>query len=271
MTHDFPLILAAVLYMVSAGLLYQSIGKRSESLQKAAFWLAVAGGLAHAAAQYTHWFAEGEPQVGMTPLLSLCALVIILLLITSTLTQKRLFAAGLVALPIATAVLLLDLFLPVQPFTMRESSPGITIHLVSSVLAFGLLSIAGVYAFFVFIIDHFLRHHHLNPLVRSLPPLEVLENLLFKLIGAGFLMLTISLLSGIIFINDIFAQHLVHKTILSILTWLVFGVLLFGRWRYGWRGSLAVRMTLAGVLLLVLSYFGTKLVLEVILGRSWQS
>ncbi|MEE4218088.1 MAG: cytochrome c biogenesis protein CcsA [Xanthomonadales bacterium] len=271
MTHDFPLILAAVLYMVSAVLLYQSIGSRSESLQKAAFWLTVTGGLAHSVAQFSHWFGIDEPQVGVAPLLSLCALVIILLLITSTLTRKRLFAAGLVALPIATVVLLLELFLPAQPFTMHHASPGITIHLVSSVLAFGLLSIAGVYAFFVFIIDHFLRHHHLNPLVRSLPPLEVLENLLFKLIGAGFLMLTISLLSGIIFINDIFAQHLVHKTILSILTWLVFGVLLFGRWRYGWRGSLAVRMTLAGVLLLVLSYFGTKLVLEVILGRSWQS
>ena len=94
---------------------------------------------------------------------------------------------------------------------------------------------------------------------------------MFKLITAGFILLTISLLSGIMFINDIFAQHLVHKTILSIMTWLVFGVLLFGRWRYGWRGSLAVRLTLAGVILLVLSYFGTKAVLEIILGRSWQS
>ena len=107
--------------------------------------------------------------------------------------------------------------------------------------------------------------------MRNLPPLEVLETLLFRLIGVGFLMLTVSLVSGTVFINDIFAQHLVHKTILSILTWLIFGVLLFGRWRSGWRGSLAVRLTLAGVVLLILSYFGTKLVLEVILGRSWQS
>ena len=74
-----------------------------------------------------------------------------------------------------------------------------------------------------------------------------------------------------LFINDIFAQHLVHKTILSIVTWLVFALLLWGRWRYGWRGSLAVRLTLAGIVLLLLAYFGSKLVLEVILGRSWQS
>jgi len=99
----------------------------------------------------------------------------------------------------------------------------------------------------------------------------VLEDLLFKTIAAGFILLTVSLLSGLMFINDIFAQHLIHKTILSIMAWLVFGVLLWGRWRYGWRGSLAVRLTLAGIILLVLSYFGSKLVLEVILGKSWQS
>lgn len=271
MIHDLPLTLAAVLYMVSAGLLYHSIGKRSESLQTTSFWLAVAGGLSHAAAQYSHWFREAQPDVSLAPLLSLCALVIIILLISSTLSEKRFFSAGLVALPLAAVVVVLELFLPHQPFTLSEVSTGIAAHMISSVLAFGLLTIAGVYAFFVFVIDHFLRHHHLNPFVRTLPPLEVLEALLFKLIAAGFLMLTVSLLSGIIFINDIFAQHLVHKTILSLLTWLVFGVLLFGRWRYGWRGSLAVRMTLAGVVLLILSYFGTKLVLEVILGRSWQS
>lgn len=271
MTHDFPLILAAVLYMVSAALLFQSIGKRSQALQNASFWLAAAGGLSHAAAQYSHWFGGVDPEVGVAPLLSLCALVIILLLIASSMKERRFFAAGLVALPIAAAVTLLELFLPHQPFTLSDPSIGVKIHLVSSILAFGLLSIAGVYAFFVFLIDHFLRRHHFSPMMRTLPPLEVLEHLLFTLIGVGFLMLTFSLLSGIIFINDIFAQHLVHKTILSILTWLVFGVLLFGRWRYGWRGSLAVRMTLVGVVLLVLSYFGTKLVLEVILGRSWQS
>jgi ABC-type uncharacterized transport system permease subunit len=143
--------------------------------------------------------------------------------------------------------------------------------MISSVLAFGILSIAGVYALFVFLIDHFLRRHHLIPLLRSLPPLEVLEDLLFKLIAAGFLLLTVSLASGMMFINDIFAQHLVHKTILSILAWLAFGVLLWGRWRYGWRGSVAVRLTLAGFVLLLLSYFGSKFVLETLLGESWQS
>ena len=98
-----------------------------------------------------------------------------------------------------------------------------------------------------------------------------MESLLFKLITTGFLLLSVSLISGLLFINDIFAQHLLHKTVLSIMAWLVFGLLLWGRWRYGWRGSLAVRMTLAGIVLLLLGYFGSKLVLEVFLGRSWSS
>jgi ABC-type uncharacterized transport system permease subunit len=271
MIHDIALILAAVFYIVAAALLYQSIRKPSESLRNISFGIAVAGVLAHASAQYTHWFREGVPNVGIAHLLSLCALVITVILVASTLTQRKLYSAGLVALPIAATVVIVEFFLPHQGLPLSEASTGTAVHMISSVLAFGLLCIAGVYALFVVIIDHFLRHHHLSPLVRSLPALEVLENLLFKLIGLGFILLTVSLASGVMFINDIFAQHLLHKTILSIMAWLVFGILLFGRWRYGWRGSLAVRLTVAGIVLLILSYFGTKLVLEVILGRSWQS
>jgi ABC-type uncharacterized transport system permease subunit len=271
MAHDYPLILAAVLYMAAALLLYRSIHRRAAEWPRLSFLFACAGALLHAGVQINQWFGQPTPDVSLPHLLSLCALVIILLLISSALSRRTLYSAGLVALPLAAAVLLLEWILPRQSIPLEDVSLGITVHLVSSVLAFGLLSIAGLYALFVFIIDHFLRRHHLSPLVRSLPPLEVMEHLLFRLIAAGFALLTVSLASGLMFINDIFAQHLVHKTILSILTWLVFGILLWGRWRYGWRGSLAVRLTLAGTVLLLLSYFGTKFVLEILLGRSWQN
>jgi len=271
MAHDYPLLMAAVLYIVAAALLYNSIRKRSAGWRNASFGFAVAGAMVHGGVQFFHWFGVEVPDVSLPHLLSLCALVIILMLIASTLTRRELYAGGLVALPIAAAVLLLEWIVPPHEIPLTEASAGTAVHMVSSVLAFGILSIAGVYALFVFFIDHFLRRHHLNPLVRSLPPLEVLEDLLFKLIAAGFALLTVSLGSGIMFINDIFAQHLVHKTLLSIMAWLVFGILLWGRWRFGWRGSLAIRLTLAGIVLLLLSYFGTKFVLESILGRSWQS
>jgi ABC-type uncharacterized transport system permease subunit len=87
-------------------------------------------------------------------------------------------------------------------------------------------------------------------------------------IAAGFVLLTLTLLSGVLFVDDLFAQHLVHKTVLSIAAWIVFGILLFGRWRWGWRGRRAVRLTLAGMAILLLAFFGSKFVLEVILHRT---
>lgn len=271
MAHDLPLILAAIFYVVAAILLYKSIGTPLAVWRRTSFGFALAGVLFHALEQVSHWLGSEAPDVSLPHLLSLCALAIILLLISSTFTRDKLYDAGLVALPIAVGILLLEWILPQEAILLSEPSTGSTVHLISSVLAFGVLSIAGVYALFAALIDHFLRHHHLHPLVQSLPALEVLESLLFRLITTGFVLLSVSLLSGVVFINDIFAQHLLHKTVLSIMAWLMFGLLAWGRWRYGWRGSLAVKMTLAGIVLLLLSYFGSKLVLEIILGRSWRS
>ena len=271
MTHEFPLVLAAAFYLIAAVLLYGFIRNRTVAWRNASFAFAGLGLATHAGVQFSHWFSDAVPDVSLPHLLSLCALVVMLLLISSSFRRPALYAAGLVALPITAAILVLEWVLPHGGYSISEMSVGIKVHMISSVLAFGLLFIAGLYALFVFFIDYFLRRHHLSPLVRTLPPLEVLEDLLFKTIAAGFVLLSVSLLSGIMFIDDIFAQHLGHKTVLSIMAWLVFGVMLWGRWRYGWRGSLAVRMTLAGIALLVLGYFGSKLVLEMILGRSWQS
>ena len=113
-----------------------------------------------------------------------------------------------------------------------------------------------------------LRRHRIDSgLIRALPPLTMTESLLFRLIGVGFVFLTLTLVSGVLFVDDLFAQHLAHKTILSIASWLVFGVLLFGRWRWGWRGGRAVRLTLIGMSVLLLAFFGSKFVLEMVLHR----
>jgi ABC-type uncharacterized transport system permease subunit len=96
-----------------------------------------------------------------------------------------------------------------------------------------------------------------------------LEKVMFRLIGAGFVLLTLALLTGFIFVTNLWAQHLQHKTILSCIAWVIFGMLLVGRMRYGWRGRAAVTWTLSGFGFLVLSYFGSKFVLEYLLGRHW--
>jgi ABC-type uncharacterized transport system permease subunit len=99
------------------------------------------------------------------------------------------------------------------------------------------------------------------------PPLSRLERQLFQLISVGFLLLTLTLISGVLFISNWSAQHLVHKTVLTVSAWLVFGTLLLGHWRFGWRGKQAAIATLAGMGLLALAFFGSKFVLEVILKR----
>ena len=100
-----------------------------------------------------------------------------------------------------------------------------------------------------------------------LPPLTELETVLFRTIAVGFALLTATLLTGALFVHDLFAQHLAHKTVLSILSWLVFGLLLFGRWRYGWRGRTAVFSTLWAMLFLFLAFFGSQFVYDFVLHR----
>jgi ABC-type uncharacterized transport system permease subunit len=144
----------------------------------------------------------------------------------------------------------------------------IKLHVTVALLAFSVLSIAAAMAILLAIQEKALRHRHIGPWLSALPPLTLTESLLFRLIGAGFGLLTVALLTGILFVNNLFGQHLVHKTVLSIIAWLVFGALLYGRWRHGWRGRSAVNLTLIGMSVLVLAFFGSKFVLEVILHRA---
>ena len=135
--------------------------------------------------------------------------------------------------------------------------------------AYSLLNIAAFLAILLALQERALRKRKLDSsLFRALPPLTLTESLLFRLIGGGFVFLTLTLVTGILFVDSLFAQHLAHKTILSIASWIVFGVLLFGRWRWGWRGNRAVHLTLIGMFVLVLAFLGSKYVLEIVLNRT---
>jgi ABC-type uncharacterized transport system permease subunit len=113
--------------------------------------------------------------------------------------------------------------------------------------------------------------HRKPTLVRlpDFPPLIGMERLLFQMVGTGFVLLTLTLISGIVFSEQLFHQafRFNHKTVFAIISWLIFAWLLIGRWKYGWRGRTAVRWTLSGFAVLLLAYVGSKFVLEVLLGR----
>ncbi|WP_344705126.1 cytochrome C assembly family protein [Halomonas cibimaris] len=177
---------------------------------------------------------------------------------------KPVLNAGIALFPLAGVALMLATGLPSHGI-QGGMTPGILLHIVTSTLAFALLAIAAVQAVLVGLQNQALRHHHIRGIVQSLPPLTTMERVLFELIWAGMVLLSIAIVSGLIFIDNMFAQHLVHKTVLSFVAWGVLAVLLIGRYRFGWRGMRAVKWTLAGCGFLLLAYFGSKFVLEILL------
>ena len=145
----------------------------------------------------------------------------------------------------------------------------LTSHILLSMGAAALLFAAAVTALLLVLLDRRLRTRRLADLPSVLPPLDALEKVMFRLIGSGFVLLTLALLTGFVFVTNLFEQHLIHKTVLSLIAWVLFGILIFGRIRYGWRGRSAVRWALSGFGFLSLAYFGSKFVLETVLGRHW--
>jgi len=198
---------------------------------------------------------------------SLISLIVALLLLMAIL-NKPVEKLGLVIFPIAAIMLTLELSLPERQHPLHTHNWQMSVHILTSIIAFSLLNIAALQAVLLAIQDQQLKSHPPKRFIQSLPSLQAMESLLFQMLGTGLFFLTISLVSGFIFIEDLFAQHLAHKTVLSIIAWIIFSSLLIGRLRYGWRGRTAVRWTLTGFVLLLLAYFGSKLVLELILNKT---
>lgn len=173
---------------------------------------------------------------------------------------------GVIILPITLLCLLSYWFFIDHRTSTLFVSPGTQIHIVSSILAFGTLCLAAVQACVVFFQNRRLKQHAVSGWL-TLPSMQESEHTMFQFIAFGWLALSVSLVSGFIYLENIFQQHLVHKTVLSILAWVVFLILLFGRWRYGWRGPNAIRGTLGGFFFLLLAYLGSKFVLDLVLDR----
>ena len=142
-------------------------------------------------------------------------------------------------------------------------------HILVALLSYGLLTVGTIVAIYALAQERRLRAAKLSPVNQLFAPLETTEKLLFGVAAAGFVGLTLTIVSGSSFVVDLAEQHLVHKFGLSVLAWLVFGTLLVGRHFKGWRGKRAVRLYLGGFAVLCLAYFGSRLILEEIFQRSW--
>jgi len=213
-------------------------------------------------------FIESGLNFGLFNALSLIGWIISFIIIVGALFEPVL-NIGVIMFPGAAATLLLTILFPSEHIIQLHGGWPIRAHVLLSIFAYSLFALAAVQAILLTLQDNALKKHRAAGFIRTLPPLQTMEALLFQMLMAGFILLSLALLTGAFYIKDMFAQHLIHKTILSLVSWFVFGTLLWGRWKFGWRGQKALAWTLGGFIALGLAYPVTKFILENVLGRSW--
>jgi len=270
MTDLLAAILAISLYLGCTVLLLMKLKRsvRVASLSKP--MILIPGFLGLGAHMYTLSMSMMSPMginIGFFTALSLVSAFITLFTLVSAL-RHPIEILGIVVLPIAAVTLAADHATATIHLLPPGSPTGLIFHVVTSIIAYSILGLAAIHAIVLSVQNSFLHKHQPGGLIRMMPPLKTMESLLFDTIIIGFVCLSVSLISGMVVLEDMFAQHLAHKTILSIIAWLVFAILLVGRWLLGWRGRTAIRWTLGGFISLMLAYFGSKFVLELILASS---
>jgi len=251
---------ALLLYLLSAW----SQNKASASqVSKRGYLLSLLGWGLHGANLYLHLFTQAGLLLDLGAALSLTAWAVIGVILISSLRNPvanlLIFAAPIAALAIAVDTV------SVPSIIGRQYSHGILVHIIASILGYALFAVAACQAVLLIYQNRHLKHHQTSRFITTLPPLQTMESLLFEVLAAGQIFLTLALITGFVYVDDLFAQQLAHKTILSLVAWIIFGILLWGHYRLGWRGRTAIRWTLWGFANLALAFFGTKLVMEFIL------
>mgnify|MGYP000111974946 CR=1 FL=1 len=247
--------------VATAGLLHGLRSGRSDRLGKTALAFGLAAAVAHGIAAVTAIATPEGADLGLSQLFSLLCGLIGLITLGASL-RRPLHNLLLALFPLAALAIVLELLLPGQQLGEHYSA-GMYSHIILSILAYSTLSIAAAQAVVLTTQDRMLRQHRLRGLPNHMPPLQTMESMLFELIAVSFILLSGAILTGILYVDNLLAQHLVHKTVFSVVAWVFLGVLLGGRLALGWRGRTAIRWTLLAFASLLLGYLGTKIALMV--------
>jgi ABC-type uncharacterized transport system permease subunit len=222
----------------------------------------------HAYLLYGSLFVGGELNLGLINALSLIIWLTMLVYWVARFFYPISSLQTLVLPLAAVGVLLPALFPSTRPLT-GDSSFALDAHILVAMLAYSLFTIAVLHAGLISLVEKRLHHAMLPRVLQTLPPLLTMEILLFRVIGAGFILLTLTLISGVVFSEQLFGKpfQFNHKMVFGLISWCVFGTLLLGHHFYGWRGRTAVHWTVSGFVFLLLAYLGSEFVLEVLLHR----
>jgi len=258
------LTISIFLYAAATGFLLKQWLQKKNDETNIPLYFAAAAVIFHAFAIYNIIFTAQGIDIGFFSALSFTAVLMATLLVIASFTLP-IGCLGLLVYPFAISTLVLRASSEQQHLLTDSLQVGLQTHILFSLLAYSLLSIAVAQAILLYIQDKYLHNKHPTGFLHSLPSLETMEILLFRIIALGSIALSISLLSGFIYLDDMFAQHLVHKTVLSIIAWAVFILLLWGHYKFGWRGKMAIKWSITGFVFLMLAYFGSKFVIELVL------
>ncbi len=268
MSASFPAVVAALLYLAAGGMQLIHASQKNTQISRTVIGLGLTALLFHALVAYLSVFTGDGVELGFYKISALIFLAINAACFLS-LTRRPLQNLLILLLPLSALSVLVSAFGPsTSEPTSTGTGAGMTLHIGSSIIAYAILTLAAFQSALVAVQDHQLKNRQTGGIIQVLPPLQLMESMLFELLWVGVVMLTVAIASGAVFVDDIFAQHLVHKTVLTIVAWILFSTLLWGHYQLGWRSQTAVRFTLAGFALLMLAFFGSKLVLELVLQRT---
>ena len=270
MTNPVMNFLALALYLSAAGLLGLRLARGevvTGSAKIGILSLGLGAVVLHATLLYTRLWQENGLNLAFTPAFSLVACVIAALYLATSIIRP-VDNLGILIMPVAGLTVLVEWLWPGR-ISLPLASSSSAVHIVVAILAYSLLCLAAVQSLMLLMQERHLRSKHPGGFIRALPPMQTMESVMFQMIGFGFVLLTFTLISGSFFAEAIFGQpfKFTHHMVLAVLAWIVYAVLLAGRWRLGWRGRPAIHWTLGGFTLLLLAYFGSKFVLEVLLQR----
>ncbi|MFZ3075436.1 MAG: cytochrome c biogenesis protein CcsA [Psychrobacter glacincola] len=258
-------LLAAMAYLLVSIYIGWALIQDKSIHKSTSLSLLFVGMLAHAALLYPHVVTLYGLNFNLFNIISLISLFFLFFYVMFSL-YRPIVSLGILAAPTALTGMIIGYVgrAPYRPIT--DISMGLEAHILLSLAAYCVLLMAAVQALFLRIQICELKHQSIHRFwVNKLPSLQSMESLLFDMLLVGFVLLSIALGIGFIYVDDLMAQHLVHKTTFSLLSWLLFGALLIGNWRVGWRGRRAANMTIYAFILLAIGFVGSKFVLEMLL------
>lgn len=259
-------VVAALLYLVATGLVIPGLTQQKSIKTRSVFISAFLALLCHA--WLLHDLIHTEGVVGQNlSILNVASVIalIISLVMSIAMLKTRLWFLLPVVYGFSALNILASAFLPGTFITHFEGKLGLLTHISLALLAYATLTIAALYALQLAWLDYKLKAKKAMAINPNLPPLMKVERQLFRIIGIGTALLTLTLISGFVFLEDMFAQGKAHKALLSMVAWVVYTVLLWGHYHKGWRGRQVTWYAIAGAGLLTLAYFGSRFVSEVIL------